>query len=110
MMRAFAPRLFPVLWQLFNISFICLYQHALLLLIALPAWVAQQSPAPLGALDAAAAALFAALLLLETVADQQQWVFQQSKRKLLPQQCVAHAMPRPRCCRYVRRAFERAAC
>ena len=90
-MKAFAPRLFPVLWQLFNITFICLYQHVLLLLIALPAWVAQQSPAPLGALDGVAAALFAALLLLETVADQQQWVFQQSKRKLLPQRCVLPA-------------------
>ncbi len=88
MMKAFAPSLFPVLWQLFNVTFICLYQHVLLLLIVLPSWVAQQSSEPLGALDYAAAALFSALLLLETVADQQQWVFQQSKRKLLPQKCV----------------------
>lgn len=86
-MKAFAPRLYPVLWQLFNVTFICVYQHVLLLLIALPAWAAQQSPAPLNALDAAAAALFLCLLALESVADQQQWVFQQSKRKLLPQKC-----------------------
>ena len=91
-MKAFSPRLFPVLWQVFNVTFICLYQHVLLLLIALPAWVAQQSSAPLNALDVVAAALFLALLLLETVADQQQWVFQQSKRKLLPQRCVAAAL------------------
>ena len=84
-MKAFSPRLYPFLWQLFNVTFICLYQHVLLLLIALPAWVAQQSSAPLSPLDGVATALFAALLLLETVADQQQWVFQQSKRKLLPQ-------------------------
>ena len=87
-MKAFSPNLFPVLWQVFNVTFICLYQHVLLLLIALPAWVAQQSSAPLNALDVAAAALFLALLVLESVADQQQWIFQQSKRKLLPQRCV----------------------
>jgi steroid 5-alpha reductase family enzyme len=98
MMKAFAPRLFPVIWQLFNITFICLYQHVLLLLIALPAWVAQQSSEPLSALDGVAAALFAALLLLETVADQQQWVFQQSKRKLLPQRCVPGALRSGRAC------------
>ena len=91
-MKAFSPRLFPVLWQVFNVTFICLYQHVLLLLIALPAWVAQQTSAPLNALDVVAAALFLALLLLETKADQEQWVFQQSKRKLLPQRCVSGAL------------------
>ena len=97
-MKAFSPRLFPLLWQVFNVTFICLYQHVLLLLIALPAWVAQQSSAPLNALDVAAAALFLALLALESVADQQQWIFQQSKRKLLPQRCVRACAPRPRGC------------
>ena len=97
-MKAFSPTLFPVLWQVFNVTFICLYQHVLLLLIALPAWVAQQSSAPLNALDVAAAALFLALLLLESVADQQQWVFQQSKRKLLPQRCVPGALRPGRAC------------
>jgi steroid 5-alpha reductase family enzyme len=74
--------------QVFNITFICLYQHLLLLLIVLPSHAAQRSTAPLGALDAAATALFLSLVLLETVADQQQWRFQQSKRNLLPRQCV----------------------
>ena len=74
--------------QVFNVTFICLYQHLLLLLIALPAYVAQRSSAPLGPLDAAAAALFLAFLALESAADQQQWVFQQSKRGLLPRRCA----------------------
>jgi steroid 5-alpha reductase family enzyme len=72
----------------FNITFICLYQHLLLLLIVLPSHAAQRSTAPLGALDAAASALFLSLVLLESIADQQQWRFQQSKRNLLPRQCV----------------------
>ena len=87
-MKAFSPTLFPALWQVFNVTFICLYQHVLLLLIALPAYAAQRSAEPLGALDAGATVLFLCLLLLESVADQQQWRFQQSKRKLLPQRCV----------------------
>jgi steroid 5-alpha reductase family enzyme len=69
-------------FQLFNLTFIALYQHALLLLIALPAYVASAaakanaaSPSPLGTLDHAAAGALLAFLVCEAVADQQQWLF-----------------------------------
>ncbi len=72
----------PALFQAFNLLFIAAYQNALLLLISLPAWAALREPAaPLGALDLAAAAAFLLLLVGETVADQQQWAFQQAKRR-----------------------------
>jgi len=72
----------PALFQAFNLLFIAAYQNALLLLISLPAWVALREPsAPLGVLDLAAAAAFVLLLVGETVADQQQWVFQEAKRR-----------------------------
>jgi steroid 5-alpha reductase family enzyme len=80
--RQLAPRWHALLWQLFNVTFICLYQHALLLLLALPAHYA--STGPLGLRDAGAALGFLSALLLETVADEQQWAFQAAKRHLRP--------------------------
>ena len=72
----------PALFQAFNLLFIAAYQNALLLLISLPAWAAlRETPAPLGALDLIATAAFVLLLVGETVADQQQWDFQQAKRR-----------------------------
>ncbi|HZS39437.1 MAG TPA: DUF1295 domain-containing protein [Polyangia bacterium] len=68
-------------FQLLNATFIAPYQNLQLLLISLPAWVAyQHRGAPLGAVDALAAAAFAAFLVGETIADQQQWRFQCDKQ------------------------------
>eukprot|EP00762_Andalucia_godoyi_P001270 ANDGO_04810.mRNA.1 Uncharacterized protein C594.04c len=74
-----------IVWFLFNVSFICTVQHVLLLWITLPAYIALlhsadvQTVAQLNALDFAAAGLFLFFLAVETVADQQQWVFQNEK-------------------------------
>lgn len=73
-------RMSPALFQVFNVFFIAAYQHLLLFLIALPAWSAMGA-APLGPLDAVATLGFVGLLALETVADEQQWRFQEDKRK-----------------------------
>jgi steroid 5-alpha reductase family enzyme len=74
--------LHPIAYQLFNVVFIAGYQNVLLYLTALPAYAAfvcRTPSAPLTPLDLVATALFLSLLLLETVADQQQWVFYQTK-------------------------------
>lgn len=68
-------------WKLFHLFFICLYQNALLLMLVLPLVVVQAAARPLGAADWALAALFLGLVALETVADQQQWNFQQGKKR-----------------------------
>lgn len=68
-------------FALFNIFFIVLYQNALLVLITLPAGVAEAAASPLTAWDAVWAVLFLLLLIGETVADQQQWTFHQAKRR-----------------------------
>jgi steroid 5-alpha reductase family enzyme len=69
-------------WQfeLFNLFFIALYQNVLLLLISLPALTAYQHRGGFGAADVLAAVVFLACLAGETVADQQQWNFQQWKK------------------------------
>jgi steroid 5-alpha reductase family enzyme len=73
-------RMKPWQFQLFNVFFIVLYQNALLVLITLPAMIAWQNPAPLGGWDAAFAVLFAAFLIGEFAADQQQWNFHEAKK------------------------------
>ncbi len=68
-------------FQLFNLFFIVVYQSFLLVLIALPAFTAyQHRGAAFGPLDAFLTTLFVAMLVGETVADQQQWNFQRRKR------------------------------
>ncbi len=70
----------PVLFQLFNATFIACYQNFLLFLIALPAWAAfEHRSTPFGALDAAATVGFLVFFVGETLADQQQWRFQNDK-------------------------------
>jgi len=68
-------------WRLFHLFFICLYQNALLWLLVLPLVVVQAAPQPLGAFDWLLAAAYVGLVAFETVADQQQWNFQQGKKR-----------------------------
>lgn len=71
----------PVGFQLLNATFIAPFQNVLLFLITLPAARAfDHRGTPLGPLDLAAVAAFLAFLAGETVADQQQWRFQEEKR------------------------------
>lgn len=74
-------RMSPALFQLFNLFFIVMYQMTLLVLITLPAAVAAAHPSAPTAADVVFAALFAAFLVGETVADQQQWRFHEAKAR-----------------------------
>jgi steroid 5-alpha reductase family enzyme len=69
-------------WFFFNLFFISLYQNGLILLFTLPILVALQgAETPLGWLDFLAAGLFLFFLVIETIADQQQWNFQNEKHR-----------------------------
>lgn len=71
-----------VRWFFFNLFFISLYQNGLILLFTLPVLFALKSAEmPIGGWDIAASALFLFFLILETVADQQQWNYQTEKYK-----------------------------
>jgi steroid 5-alpha reductase family enzyme len=71
-------------FQLFNFFFIVLYQNFLLVLISLPALTAfDHRTSAFGPLDVALAALFLAFTVGETIADQQQWTFQEAKRHVV---------------------------
>jgi steroid 5-alpha reductase family enzyme len=74
----------PVTWQIFNVVFVCGFQHALILGFTVPVWMAlQQEPSPLGAGDVVVAGAFLFFLVGETIADQQQWAFQTRKKARL---------------------------
>ncbi|TMW63802.1 hypothetical protein Poli38472_002743 [Pythium oligandrum] len=74
----------PILFQILNAVHITLFQHVLLFLTVFPAYVAYVfRSTPLNQVDYLATGLFLAALTLETVADQQQWVFYQTKHALL---------------------------
>jgi steroid 5-alpha reductase family enzyme len=81
-------RQFPVFrhriaWSLFDLLFISIYQNALVLAICLPSLAIMGSDVPLGFPDILAAVLSIGFLILETVADEYQWKFHQTKKKLL---------------------------
>lgn len=68
------------LFLLFNISFIASYQNLLLFLIALPAYGVMRAPnTGIQTSDIAIAVVFSLLLVMETVADQQHWMYQNKK-------------------------------
>jgi steroid 5-alpha reductase family enzyme len=69
---------------LFNLGFICVYQHTLIWSLTLPVYlltVTQGKFVRTGWQDYAVAGLFLAFLVMETVADQQQWNFHQQKKR-----------------------------
>lgn len=73
-------RMGPVVFQLFNLTFIAPAQNLLLLLLAAPAYAAWRARGgALGALDWLAAGAFLLSWVGEAVADQQQWRFQEAK-------------------------------
>lgn len=71
-----------VRWFFFNLFFISLYQNALILLFTLPILVAVKgNDQPLNWIDFMATGLFLFFLVIETIADQQQWNYQQEKHR-----------------------------
>lgn len=71
----------PLVWTLFNLFFICYYQMGLILLFTLPVVAAIPSDhQPLAISDLILSLMFIAFLFVETLADQQQWSFQQTKK------------------------------
>jgi len=70
----------PLLFQLFNLTFIAFYQNVLIFAFTLPAYIAWRArDSPLNAIDLLAAGIHLTLIIGETIADQQQWLFQNEK-------------------------------
>jgi len=93
-----------IAWMLFNLFFICLYQNALILLFTLPileAW--RHSYHALGTADYLLAGAMFLLIVMETVADQQQYVYQTEKHRRL--QLAKDGDPAPASDPYYKKGF-----
>jgi steroid 5-alpha reductase family enzyme len=66
-------------WSAFNFFFISAYQMALILFFTLPALKAMESNIPIGIFDYTLAAIFVALVIMEYIADNQQYYYQEEK-------------------------------
>jgi steroid 5-alpha reductase family enzyme len=74
----------PFVWMLFNLGFICFYQNSLIFLITLPVIAVYiENVAPLGMVDYFLALLFVVVVIIEYMADQQQFDYQTEKYKRL---------------------------
>jgi steroid 5-alpha reductase family enzyme len=69
-------------WMLFDLFFICAYQNTLIFLFTLPILSSLATNAsPLGLVDILLAVLFVGFVVLEFIADQQQYDFQTEKHR-----------------------------
>ena len=70
----------PFVWLLFNLFFICFYQNTLIFMFTVPVIAGlAENAAPLGLFDYILAVIYVALVVMEFVADQQQFDFQKEK-------------------------------
>jgi steroid 5-alpha reductase family enzyme len=71
-------------WMIFNLLFISAYQNVLIFLFTLPVLASlADNTNPLGIADYALAGLYVALVIIEFIADQQQYDFQTEKHRRL---------------------------
>ncbi len=82
-------------WALFDLGFISIYQNALVLMTTFPALAAMRSDVPFGWVDGVAAALMLGFIVMETVADEQQWAFQTRKWAMLKEGRKLEELPAP---------------
>lgn len=82
-------------WALFNFFFISIFQNVLILLTTLPAVAAMTSTTSLNYVDIIAIVYMGGAILLETIADKQQWDFQSTKYKLLGEGKKLEELPHP---------------
>lgn len=82
-------------WTLFDLGFISIYQNALVLMTTFPALVAMRSTKPFGWFDIVAAVLMLGFIVVETVADEQQWRFQTRKWAMINEGKKLEDLPAP---------------
>lgn len=82
-------------WALFDLGFISIYQNVLVLAITLPAVAVMESTKSFGVIDAIASLAAIFFLILELVADENQWKFHQTKKKYLDNGLKLEELPSP---------------
>ena len=84
-----------IAWALFDLFFISFYQNFLILSMTLPAIECMDSAISFGIFDVIATVLCLLFLAIETIADEEQWVFQTKKKELLKSGKRLEELPEP---------------
>ena len=82
-------------WSMFDLFFISIYQNVLILAFCLPSLAYMNNPMPFNWIDYIAAGLALAFLLLETIADEQQWKFYKIRGQYYKEGKKLEEMPSP---------------
>ena len=82
-------------WAFFDLFFISIYQNALVLAITLPLLATMESTVLFNVYDGIIAALLLGFIILETIADKQQMMFQTTKYDLLKKGNKLDDLPTP---------------
>ncbi|KAI3648827.1 hypothetical protein MP228_006681 [Amoeboaphelidium protococcarum] len=70
---------YALLWEVFHLFFVCIFQQVLLWMLALPVYYASLSSHAVSWLQFTLTTLVLLLIVVESIADQQQWNFHQRK-------------------------------
>ena len=84
-----------LIWGIFDLLFISIFQNVVVLGITLPAVALMSSTAPFGALDVIAGVIMFGALLYEVIADRQQNKFQTKKYEYLNSGMKLEELPEP---------------
>ncbi|KAI3635494.1 hypothetical protein MIR68_006132 [Amoeboaphelidium protococcarum] len=74
-----ASFIYALLWEVFHLFFVCIFQQVLLWMLTIPVYYASLSNHAVSWLQFALVALVLLLIVVESIADQQQWNFHQRK-------------------------------
>eukprot|EP01038_Epipyxis_sp_PR26KG_P006622 gene6622-9090_t len=83
-------KMHPIIFLIFNLTFIASYQNLLLFLIVAPAYQVMKGPSAIEYSDIGVATLFLLLLTMESIADEQHFRFQEMKKKIPLSERVKH--------------------
>ena len=82
-------------WALFDLFFISIYQNALVLLMTLPTLAIMDDCTSLSLIYLIPIVLASLFLILEIIADEQQWIFHKEKKELLSSGKSLEELPSP---------------
>ena len=94
-LRSQKPFTNKLIWGIFDLGFISIWQNVVVLGITLPAVAVMSSNAPIGVFDIIASALMVGALIYEIIADRQQNNFQVKKYEYLNQGMKLEELPEP---------------
>lgn len=84
-----------IVWAFFNLFFISIYQNFIVVAITFPIIAIMESTKAIGVLDVVVSFFAVLFLVIETIADENQWKFHKEKNRLLKEGKTLSELPSP---------------